>query len=171
MRPLTVIAIVALIAVPVITFYDLNGNSFDVTDRQVVLVVSDSMDGDVHDFAIDSFPADTLVMIRNIPENETRFLHIGDVVSYFENGERVQKRIAYLNEDTVQLYSDNGRQVSEILYSDIEGEVVGTNAFVGKVVASILDNFLVFLFVAFVLTCVIIVQVMRPFGDAKEGPL
>ena len=46
MRPLTAIAIVAIIAISAVAFYHFNGDSFDITDRQLVLVVTDSMDGD-----------------------------------------------------------------------------------------------------------------------------
>ena len=52
--------------------YDLNGESLDFSDSEVILVVTDSMDGDVSEYAVDSYPADTLAIVKSIPAHEIR---------------------------------------------------------------------------------------------------
>ncbi len=51
------------------------------------------MDGDVQDYTIDSFLADTLVMVQHLTEQEKRFLRVGDVISYHSGGMLKQHRI------------------------------------------------------------------------------
>lgn len=153
MRPLTILAIVAIIAVPVVTFYEFNGHSLDISDRQVVLVVTDSMDGDVHDYDIGSFPANTLVMIQHLPDNEKRFLKVGDVISFYNGDMLIHHRIVStdMQNDAVMVHGDNSHSTERVLLKDINGKVIGTNHWIGFLTDLILSNFLVFLGVLFVI--------------------
>ncbi len=166
MRPLTLLAIVAIIAVPVVTFYDFNGNSFDVADRQVVLVATDSMDGDVHDYAIDSFPANTLVMIEHLSEQEKLFLRVGDVVSYNDGGSLVHHRVVQTGNGYVYVHGDNNHSMEKVALEDINGRVVGTNWVIGHILAAISANFLLFLCCMFVVGSIAIVFAVY-FGSPK----
>ncbi len=168
MRPLTILAIVAIIAVPVFTFYDLNGHSFDITDRQILLVVSDSMDGDVHEYAIDSFQADTLVMIEHIPEHEKPFLREGQVISFYDGDILVQHRIVGVNSDSVYALGDNGHSTDRVYFEDINGVVIGTNSWLGKIIAFIEGNFMLFLGMMFALCCALVILAMYPIHPVKE---
>jgi hypothetical protein len=80
------VACACLVGGCVYILYDFNGGSLDLSDREVVLVVTDSMDGDVRGYAVDSFPADTLLMVEHVPDHEKRFLRVGEVITYHTEG-------------------------------------------------------------------------------------
>ena len=137
--------------------YDLNGNSLNLTDREMILVVSDSMDGDVDQFEIGSFPAGTMVMVQHVPEHEKRFLRVGDVISYKDQDVLFHHRIVQVNSDSVYVHGDNNHSTEKVYYSDINGKVVGTNWVLGKTLFFISNNFYLFLGIMFVLTSLLIV--------------
>jgi hypothetical protein len=166
MKPLMLIAIVAIIAVTVVVTYDLNGHSLDLRDRQVVLVVTDSMDGDEHSYEIDSFPANTLVMIQHLSEQEKHFLRVGDVASYRENGTLVQHRVVQVEDGYVYLHGDNNHSTERVMIEDIDGKVVGTNWVLGHILAFISSNFLAFLCILFAIGAVAVVYAV--FSEGKK---
>ena len=168
MRPLTILAIVAIIAVPVVTFYDFNGHSLDISDRQVVLVVTDSMDGDVHDYDIGSFPANTLVMVEHLSYQEKRFLRIGDVISYYDGDMLIHHRIVKVEGDTFYVHGDNNHSTDKVNIDDINGVVVGTNVWIGHATSFVQHNFLVFLGIMFVLCSALIVYAVYSGEPKKE---
>jgi hypothetical protein len=169
MKPLLLIAIVAIIAVSLVVIYDLNGHSLDFKDRQVVLVVSDSMDGDEHDFAIGSFPANTLVMIEHVPENEIRFLRVGQVISYYDDSILVHHRITQVNDDSFYVKGDNGHSVDKVMFGDVNGVVVGTNSWMGSILGWLSSNFFLFLAIMFILCCAIILRCTLGSKSDKEA--
>ena len=133
-------------------FYGFNGDSFDLTDRQVLLIVTDSMDGDVTEYAIDSFPEDTFVMIHRLSDSKKMNLEVGDVISFEQTvgSQRIlnHHRIieTHFTEDVSTSYvitkGDNPNiTTTETVYlSEINGEVIGTNHAAG-VVASFLKAY------------------------------
>lgn len=137
--------------------YDLNGESLDLTDREMVLVVSDSMDGDVDQFKIKSFPSGTMVMVQHIPENEKKFLRVGDVISYKVQDTLFHHRIFEVGTDSVYVHGDNNQSNEKVVFSDINGKVVGTNPMLGNALFFIGNNFFLFLCVMFVIVSVLIV--------------
>ena len=139
----------AIVAFPLYVFYDLNGNSFSISDRQPVLVVTDSMDGDEKGYRIDSFPSDTLVMVQHLPDNEVRYLGVGEVVSYRDGPLLLQHRIIQVNDDSFYVRGDNGHSTDKVLFSDVNGVVVGTNVWLGHIMSWISGNFMLFLAIMF----------------------
>jgi len=137
--------------------YDLNGNSLDLSNREMILVVSDSMDGEEDKFEIGSFPAGTMIMVQHVPEHEKRFLRVGDVISYKDQDVLFHHRIVQVNSDSVYVHGDNNHSTEKVYYSDINGKVVGTNPMLGKALFFISNNFYMFLGIMFVLTSLLIV--------------
>ena len=156
---------IVVAAFSVYVVWDFNGGSFDFSDRQLVLVVTDSMDGDVHDYDIGSFPADTLVMIEHLDDQEKIFLRLGDVISYHDHGTLVHHRVFQVEHDYVYVHGDNNHSTEKVLMEDINGKVVGTNWILGHSLAMISANFLVFLAAMFVIGSVVIVYAV--FSDKR----
>jgi len=142
--------------------YDLNGESLDLTDRELVLVVSDSMGGNVTGYEVDSFPADTLVMVEHVLDHEKRFLKVGDVVSYHSGGALVHHRIVSVDmkKSVVMVHGDKSNSNEMVPLENINGKVVGTNHWLGVVTHFIIDNFIVFLAILFVICSVLVVNVV-----------
>ena len=151
------LACALLLLLPAVVVWDLNGDSFDLRDREVVLVVTDSMDGDNHEYDIGSFPADTLVMIEHLDGQERRFLRIGDVISYSDQGTLVHHRVVQVGDGYVYVHGDNNHSTEKVMMDDINGKVVGTNWVLGHMLAWISANFYVFLAMLFVIGSIIIV--------------
>ena len=165
---LSLLACACIIIISAYVAYDLNGRSFDFSDRDVVLIVTDSMDGNVHEYAIDSFPANTLVMVQHTPENEKRFLKEGDVISYKGNdGVLMHHRVVQVNPDSVYVHGDNNRATEKVYFGEIEGKVVGTNPWLGSAMVLIQNNFFVFLAAMFILCSALVVFGMRS-RDCRE---
>ena len=148
--------------------YDLNGGSMDLSDREVILVISDSMDGDVQGFDIGSFPADTLVMIQHLQENELKFLKVGDVISYHSQNTLFHHRVVKVDSESVYVHGDNNHSTEKVYYSSINGKVVGTNWVLGHAVSFLSDNFYLFLVAMFVLCSGLIVYAVYSPGKAKK---
>lgn len=164
------LACVCAVGLCAYALYDFNGNSFDFSDREVILVVTDSMDGDVHEFAIGSFPSDTLVMVQHLPDNEKRFLKEGDVISYKgSDGVLMHHRITQVNFNSVYVHGDNNHSTEIVSYESINGKVVGTNWVLGHLLAFIDGYFFVFLGIMFALCCALIIVAMRPFSPEGKG--
>lgn len=148
--------------------FHFNGDSVSPADRQVVLVVTDSMDGDVREYEIDSFPADTLVMVKHLSDYERQFLRVGDVVSYRDGDTLVHHRVVQVNEGSVYVHGDNNHSTEIVMLDDINGRVIGTSPVLGHALALVSNNFIAFLAVLFVIAAAIAVYgVYR--ADPKEA--
>ena len=136
-RKIFILCIVAVLAVSsAFIFYDLNGKSFSLSDRQVVLIVTDSMDGDVNDYKIHSFPKDTVVMVQHLSDEEKKNIQIGDVLSFRQgniiNHHRVVD-ISQIDSGYVITKGDNAQTTEVVALSDVNGEVIGSNHWLGMV--------------------------------------
>ena len=133
--------------------YDLNGHSFDPTDRQMIIIVSDSMDGDVHEYDVDSFKKNTMVMVRHLSDSEKKRIEVGDVLSFWYEGVLDHHRvidISHIGDENPYVITkgDNTEKYhsEETVYlKDINGEVVGTNHALGVVASFVKDHFLIML--------------------------
>ena len=171
----TVFSVALLVIVASIcayTFYDLNGKSFDITDRQALLIVSSSMDGDTTSFEINSFPKDTFIMVKHLSEQEKKEIQIGDVLSFQYNGILDHHRVieTHFDQGYVITHGDNTHSTENVNLAAINGKVVGTNHALGVVVSFIKDNFLIV--IAVIATIAIIGEIYRAYKDgvfAKEG--
>ncbi len=141
------VVIVVVLFASLYVFYDFNGKSFDVSDRQVLLIVTDSMDGDSTEYEIDSFPRDTFVMVKHLSEEEKMQIQVGDVLSFWYNGILDHHRVieSHLEEGYVITEGDspNVHATENVTLPNINGKVIGTNVWLGHVVSFVKDNFLI----------------------------
>ena len=163
------LACALLLLLPAVAVWDLNGDSFDLTDRQLVLVVTDSMDGDNHEYDIGSFPANTLVMVEHLNNQEKRFLRVGDVISYYDDDILQHHRVIQVNSGSVYVHGDNNHSTEIVPYDSINGKVVGTNWIVGHAIVFIEQNFLLFLGSMFLICAALVVYSMYSGTSKKEG--
>ena len=64
-KTVVVLAVALVLAVlSVSAFYTANGSSLDVRDREVRLIVTDSMDGERMPYSVPTIPKDSLVVVR-----------------------------------------------------------------------------------------------------------
>ena len=161
----TVIALVIVASFCIYTFYDLNGKSFDLSDREALLIVSDSMDGDVTSYDIDSFPKNTFVMVRHLSEQEKLKIEIGDVLSFRYNGIMDHHRVieTHFDQSYVVTHGDNTHSTENVSLSAINGEVIGTNHWLGVLVSFVKDNFLIV--IAVIAAIAIIGEIYRAYKD------
>ena len=108
----------------------------------MTLVASDSMDGDVHDFEIDSFPSDTLVMEKKLSQKDKKNLKDGDVISYEKSGTLEFGRIIAIDHGTglAMVKGDNRDSTDNVYMDEVEGMVVGTSHFMGIIVNFVKSN-------------------------------
>ena len=161
----TVIALVIVASFCIYTFYDLNGKSFDLSDREALLIVSDSMDGDVTEYDIDSFPKNTFVMVRHLSEQEKLKVEIGDVLSFRYNGIMDHHRVieTHFDQSYVVTHGDNTHSTENVSLSAINGRVIGTNHWLGVLVSFVKDNFLIV--IAVIAAIAIIGEIYRAYKD------
>ena len=133
-------------------YYDINGGSLDPTNRQLVLVTTDSMDGDVTDYDIDSFPANTLVMVEHLSDYEKKFIRVGDVISYDNGHVLVQHRVVEVHNGVLYVHGDNNNSTQVVSSEDVNGRIIGTSWILGHALSFISDHFLLFLLFMFVLS-------------------
>ncbi len=167
-------AVVAVAISSVYVFYNLNGDSFSLSDRQALLIVTDSMDGDVDEYQIDSFPADTMVMIRQLSDEEKLGIEVGDVLSFHQgnilNHHRVTD-VSNIESGYVTTKGDNNPSSETVLLSDVNGEVIGTNHWLG-VLVSFVKEYIIFLVLASVFVAIsveILRWALRPDDNSKEA--
>ena len=158
---LPLIACACFLLISACVVYDLNGSSMDFSNRQIVLVVSDSMDGEEDRYDVNSFPANTLVMIEHVPDSEVRFLRVGQILSYYDGSTLIHHRIIQVNDDSFYVKGDNGHSTDKVMFSDVNGVVVGTNSWIGGILSWLSDNFLLFLGAMFALCTVLILCYVR----------
>ena len=176
LTPRTVVAIAAaivIISIGVYVFYDLNGHSLDPTDREAIIILTDSMDGDNTEYAIHSFPMHTMVMVKHLSEEEKKEIQVGDVISFHYKDKTkdilIHHRViaVHFDDGYVNTQGDN-RDVKELVYlEDINGEVVGTNHWLGEL-AYFVKNYVFFILAAF---CVLmILWILKDEFPRKKTP-
>lgn len=149
------------------SFYNLNGNSFDLSDRQVLLIVTDSMDGDVTEYDIASFPKNTFVMVKHLSNEEKLELQVGDVISFNYNGILDHHRIieTHFDQGYVITKGDNPdvHATENVKIGEINGKVIGTNHWLGALVAFVKDHFI--LVIGIIAAIAIIGEIYRAYKN------
>ena len=141
-KTVVVLAVALVLAVlSVSAFYTANGNSLDVRDREVRLIVTDSMDGERMPYSVPTIPKDSLVVVRLISDNEKSELKEGDVVQFRYGSVLNHHRVVSNNveEGYVITHGDNTDSNETVYYSAIRGEVMGANHAAGEVVTFVKD--------------------------------
>jgi len=147
--------VLVLIVVSGYTIYDLNGHSFDPSDRQILLIVTDSMDGDVHEYEIDSFPKNTLIAIQKMDSSKLiETVQIGDVIQFNQGGYLNHHRVKsiHLDDGYIETQGDNAPLPESVPLDRIYGKVVGTNHILGETMAFVQGHLYLVLFIMFVIT-------------------
>jgi hypothetical protein len=123
------------------------------------------MDGDVTEYDIDSFPKDTFVMVRHLSEQEKLEVKIGDVLSFRYNGIMDHHRVieTHFDQGYIVTHGDNTTSTEDVSLSDINGEVIGTNHWLGVLVSFVKDNFLIV--IAVIAAIAIIGEIYRAYKD------
>lgn len=126
---------VLLIVLSAYALYDLNGHSLDLTDREVRLVVTGSMDAGDTGYEIQTIPINSLVMIEHLDGEGISELEIGDVVAFQNNGKVVVHRlIGYAPDGSLILKGDAILPTDTVDPEDVIGKVVGVSPILGKAV-------------------------------------
>ncbi len=173
---ITVVVVIAILAVAAYMFYDLNGKSFDLSDRQMLLIVTDSMDGNVTEYEIDSFPKNTFITVEKLTAEEIMSLEVGDVISFWYGSILDHHRIYELDFDHGYVKTRGDRpdlivgSGETVKLTDINGKVIGTNHMIGATVDWVKNNFLIL--VAAIAIFAIAGEIYRAYKNGvfeKEG--
>ncbi len=134
---ITAVIVVAIVVFSVYTVYDLNGKSLDLSDRQVRIIVTGSMDGEPQDYDIPTIPVNSLVMIENLSYDEVaNDLKIGDVIAFNSGGILITHRIIAIDYDlkTITTKGDANLGTETVAFTNVVGIIVGVNHWLGFVV-------------------------------------
>ena len=146
-KVITITVMLALALIVLGLFVNLNGNSINFMNRDLRVIITDSMDGGPTDYPISTIPKDSLVMVRLISEDEKYDLQPGDVVQFRYHGILNHHRV--VSNDTVNhkivTKGDNTTSSETVLYENIRGEVVGVNHFLGVIFELVSSYFYVLL--------------------------
>ncbi len=142
----TIISVVIIAAVAVLsvyTVYNLNGNSMDLSDRQVKLIITGSMDDEPRtQYDIETIPVNSLVMIKEMSDDEiANDLEVGDVIAFNSGNIIITHRIVSIDEsnERITTQGDANAGVEYVAYSNVIGEVVGVNHWLGVIVHILQD--------------------------------
>ena len=136
MRSKYLVAICIVVAAfSVYVVWDFNGGSLDLSDRQLVLVVTDSMDGEPTSYDVPTIQKDSLVMVKFLSEDEKMNLKEGDVIQFWYHGILDHHRVVSVEADGVITHGDNVPEGTNeyVKFSDIRGKVISANHTVGEV--------------------------------------
>ena len=137
-KTVVIVAVALVLAVlSVSAFYNANGHSLDLRDREVRLIVTDSMDGDRMPYSVPTIPKDSLVVVKLISDEEKKDLQTGDVIQFRYGSVLNHHRVVTNNveEGYVITQGDNtDSDDGKVYYSAIRGEVMGANHAAGEVV-------------------------------------
>ena len=158
--PILLSGIIVVAALSAYVFYGFNGDSFDLSDRKALLIVTDSMDGDVTEYKVDSFPEHTMVMVKGLSDSEKQDIQVGDVLSFRQGNILNHHRVVEVHTDEgyVITKGDNPNitTTEHVELSSVNGEVVGTNHVLGVVVTFVKENAMIVLAVFFALSAAMI---------------
>ena len=135
-RKTVVVVAVALVlsALTVYTFYNMNDQSLDVKNREIRLIVTDSMDGEPKgEYKVPTIQKDSLVVVKFLSDDEKSNIEVGDVVQFRYNGILNHHRVIETGTDYVITQGDNTSSTELVQFSDIRGEVQGADHNAGMV--------------------------------------
>ena len=151
-RTTVVVLAVALVfaVLSVSVFYGMNGNSLSLKDREVRLIVTDSMDGERMPYDVPTIQKDSLVVVKKISDSEKTNLQPGDIIQFRYGNILNHHRVVSNNveEGYVITHGDNTDTTEKVYYSAIRGEVLGANHAAGEVVS--FAKTYVFVIIAFI---------------------
>ena len=129
---LSVAVFAALLLAFSVSMLDMNEWSPDFSHRELVLIVTDSMEGDPQDLPIPEIRKDSLILV----DTGDVVIDVGDVIGYrtpVMDG-AVFHRVVSIDAGTVTVKGD-ALDISEtVRMEDVEGKVIGANHFLGIVI-------------------------------------
>ena len=133
-RYLPAILVILLVALSAYALYYLNGDSFDLKNREFVIVVTGSMDGEDTGYEIGSIPVDSLIVVERVGHDKISSLEIGDVVAYRNGSMLIVHRLVSIDSDneTMVLKGDVNTSTETVSFSDVVGKVVDVHPAIGK---------------------------------------
>ena len=133
-RYLPAILVILLVALSAYALYYLNGDSFDLKNREFVIVVTGSMDGEDTGYEIGSIPVDSLIVVERVGHDRISSLEIGDVVAYRNGSMLIVHRLVSIDNDneTMVLKGDVNTSTETVSFSDVVGKVVDVHPAIGK---------------------------------------
>ena len=167
---LTVCA-VFLVVLSAYALYDLNGHSFDLTDREMMIVVTGSMDGEPQDYDISTIPVRSLVMVEHIGQDEISDLKIGDVVAYYSGSIVIMHRLVEFGDDHLVLKGDANVSSENVPFEDVMGKVVGVSPILGQVFYFIKSSPILVMgaFLCLVIMAYSLRAILRILSDKEES--
>ena len=133
-RYLPAILVILFVALSAYALYYLNGDSFDLKNREFVIVVTGSMDGEDTGYEIGSIPVDSLIVVERVIHDKISSLEIGDVVAYRNGSMLIVHRLVSIDNDneTMVLKGDVNTSTETVSFSDVVGKVVDVHPAIGK---------------------------------------
>ena len=169
-RKTVVIAVVLLILISasLALFYNLNGHSLDPRDREIRLIVTDSMEGEKMNYDIPTIEKDSLVMVRFVSGDEKKDLQVGDVIQFRYHGILNHHRVISNDPEGgfVITKGDNADSTEKVLYENIRGEVVGKNHILGEIFKFTKDY--IYVLIASLITLYIGILLLEEIRKEKE---
>lgn len=167
---LTVCA-VFLVVLSAYALYDLNGHSFDLRDREMMIVVTGSMDGGPQDYDIPTIPVRSLVMVEHIGQDEISDLKIGDVVAYYSGSIVIMHRLVEFGDDHLVLKGDANVSSENVPFEDVMGKVVGVSPMLGQIFYFIKSSPILVMgaFLCLVIMAYSLRAILRILSDKEES--
>ena len=133
-RYLPAILVILLVALSAYALYYLNGDSFDLKNREFIIVVTGSMDGEDTGYEIGSIPVHSLIVVERVRHDRISSLEIGDVVAYRNGSMLIVHRLVSIDNDneTMVLKGDVNTSTETVSFSDVVGKVVDVHPAIGK---------------------------------------
>jgi len=131
---LIAISVVVLVVVALIS--SVNGGSLDPRDRDIRIIVTDSMDGEPTQYPISTIPKGSLVVIQKLSRGSLPDLKVGDVLAYRSAGQIFTHRIVE-NDAASGIFhtkGDNAKVGEQVSYSNAVGVVIGVSKWMGDFV-------------------------------------
>ena len=125
-----------LVVLSAYALYDLNGHSLDFSDREVMLIVTGSMDAGETEYEISTIPVNSLVTIVHIDGHDLSDVFIGDVIAYTDGSKTIVHRLVEYGPDgSLILKGDANASTETVDPDDVVGKVVGVSPILGKIVS------------------------------------
>ena len=134
--------------IPAYAVYDLNGHSLDFSDREIVLVVTGSMDAGETDYKIRTIERNSLVMVEYIDKDGISELEIGDVVAYYNGSLLIVHRLVDFSGDNLILKGDANKSTDTVMPDQVVGNVVGVSHVLGEITSFVKSSNVILTFMA-----------------------
>ena len=159
--PTIILVAVIIIVLASICMIHLNGWSLDFTDRDIRIIVTDSMDGEPTEYDISTIEKDSLVMVRLIDDDEKPSLKTGDVIQFDYHGLLNHHRVVSNDPASGKVVTkgDNALVSESVKYEDIRGIVVGKVHFLGMIVSFVKEYFI--LIICAIAVLLIVLEIYR----------